>query len=134
MDRNNFTTIPQDLWDMLCLVIPPDPPRPRGGRRRVAARRILGGIIYRLRTGCQWQAIPRTFAPGGTVHRRFQEWVEAGVFWQIHGLLVAYYDDQVGADLKWTSLDGAMVKSPKGGTSPGGIRQTEASWALNATC
>ena len=44
MDRNNFTTIPQELWELIEPLIPPDPPRPLGGRRRIPARRILGGI------------------------------------------------------------------------------------------
>jgi putative transposase len=123
MDRNNFRTIPADLWEMLEPMIPPDPSRARGGRERIAARRILGGILYRLRTGCQWKAIPRNFAPGSTVHRRFQEWVELGVFETIFEVLVRYYDDLRGIDWKWCSLDGAMVKAPKGGTLPVRIRR-----------
>jgi putative transposase len=38
-----------------------------------------------LRTGCQWNAIPRELAAGSTAHQYFQEWLEAGVFgllWQ----------------------------------------------------
>ena len=129
MDRNNFTTIPQELWELIEPLIPPDPPRPLGGRKRIPARRILGGIIFRLRTGCQWQAIPRSFAPGPTCHRRFQEWVGAGVFALMFAELVGHYDDLRGVDWKWTSLDGAMGKAPKGGTARAEIPQTAASWA-----
>ncbi len=126
MNRNNYTTIPQELWELIEPIIPPDPPHPRGGRPRVEARRILGGIVYRLRTGCQWQAIPRHFAPGPTVHRRFQEWVKAGVFEDIFKGLLWYYDELHGVDWKWASLDGAIVKSPKGGIIRAETRQTAA--------
>src|SRR4051812_20218647 len=124
MDRNNFTAVPQDLWELVEPLLPRDPPRPKGGRKRVPARRILGGVVYRLRTGCQWQAIPRQFAPGPTVHRRFQEWVKAGAFERVFEQLVRLYDDVRGVDWKWASMDTAMVKAPKGGTSPARTRRT----------
>jgi len=40
----------------------------------------MDGIFYVLRTGCQWEALPREFGSGSTVHRYFQEWTEQGVF------------------------------------------------------
>lgn len=48
--------------------LPPEPPKPKGGRPRVPDRTILAGILYRLRTGCQWQALPPEFGSGSTCH------------------------------------------------------------------
>jgi transposase len=46
----------------------------------------MDGIYFVLRTGCQWKALDATgICSGSTAHKRFQEWLEAGVFlrfWQ----------------------------------------------------
>lgn len=39
----------------------------------------MAGILYRLKTGCRWKALPNDFGSGSTCHLRFQEWVELGV-------------------------------------------------------
>lgn len=88
------------------------------------ARVVMAGILYRLRTGCQWKALPNDFGSGSTCHLRFQKWVKLGVFAAIHRELVAYYHGRRGAALKWSSLDSASVKAPKGGTSRDQIRRT----------
>ena len=117
MDRNNFKDIPDALWAQLAPLLPDDPPRDRlgRGRPRVGNRRVMAGIIFRLRTGCQWKALPSAYGSGSTCHLRFQSWVEAGVFNDIYRTLLRFYDREKGIDWEWTSLDGAMVKAPKGG-------------------
>ena len=118
MDRNNFDDIPDELWRLVERELPRDKPKPYGGRPRVDDRKILTGILYRLRTSCQWQALPKQFGSGPTCHRRFQQWERAGVFERIFRVLVKYYDGKRGIQWKWTSLDSATVKAPKGGTTP----------------
>jgi transposase len=49
----------------------------------------MAGILYRLRTGCQWKALPNDFGSGSTCHLRFQKWVELGVFAAIHRELIS---------------------------------------------
>ncbi|EPE82033.1 hypothetical protein LEP1GSC021_1539, partial [Leptospira noguchii str. 1993005606] len=56
---------------------PIDPERKAKARRRPPARVVMTGIIYRMKTGCQWRAIPNEFGSGQTCHRRFQEWERA---------------------------------------------------------
>jgi putative transposase len=77
----------------------------------------MRGILYRLRTGCQWDAIPAEFGSRSTCYRRFVEWNKAGVFKMMHVEALLYYDERVGIDWEWASLDSASVKAPKGGTS-----------------
>ena len=49
------------LWAVLELLLPPDPPRPRGGRPRVPHRQVLTGILFVLRSGSSLgTAAPRT--------------------------------------------------------------------------
>jgi len=112
--------MPEDLWTLLAPLLGPEKAPGTPGRRAVAFRRIFDGIVYVLRTGCQWQALPRQeYAPGSTVHGRFRQWVQAGVFEQAWKVLLAYYDQEVGIDWKWQALDGAITKAPLGGEATG---------------
>ena len=68
--------IPDDLWLIVRHVLPPAELRRSRGRPWIDSRRIVDGVLYVLRTGCQWKAVPREYGSGSTVHRRFQRWVE----------------------------------------------------------
>jgi transposase len=50
------------------------------------------GIVYVLRTGCQWKMLPCEYGSGSTCHRRFQEWVRKNVFKNIWMKLLEEYD------------------------------------------
>lgn len=78
-------------------------------------RRVLAGILYVLRTGCQWKAMPREFGSGSAIHDYFQEWTESGLFEKLWRLALEEYDELVGIDWQWQSLDGALTKAPLGG-------------------
>ena len=87
-----------------------------GGRPRRPDRHCLNGILFVLRTGCQWKALDATgICPGSTAYDRFQEWVQAGVFEALFHRGVKRYDELVGLDWSFLSLDGAMTKAPLGG-------------------
>ena len=132
MDQR-FHTLPRRLWRDVEPLLPVEPPKPRGGRPRVDDRLVLGGILYRLRTGCHGRAIPREFASGPTCHRRFQPWVAAGVFTRALVAALERYDRRRGIVWEWTALDSATVRAPKGGSSRGAVRPTAASRARSAT-
>lgn len=119
MNQNDFKDVPDDLWGLIEPLLPSPPPRDRlgRGRPRVENRRVMAGILFRLRTGCQWKALPSAYGSGSTCHLRFQAWVQAGAFDAIYRQLLSYYDKFVGIDWDWAFLDGAMVKAPKGGSS-----------------
>ena len=128
-----FADVPDEVWKYVEPWLPEPRSHARGGRSRLENRRAMAGIVYRLKTGCQWKALPRQFGSGSAVHRRFQEWAEAGVFHIFFAEMVHYYDDRVGVDLKWCSLDSATVKAPKGGTTRAPIRPIVQNSAQNAT-
>lgn len=132
MDKR-FSTIPDPLWTKLKLLLPPERAKPNGGRPRNDDRAVLGGIIYRLRTGCQWRAIPREFGSGQTCHRRFQEWERQGVFQKAFVCMLHYYDHRRGIQWQWGALDSVIVKAPKGGTSRDRTQRTARSSARSAT-
>ena len=107
--------IPEGLWDFMEPLFPKHDPSPKGGRPRVDLRKTADGIFYVLRTGCQWNALPREFGSSSSVHKYFQEWVEHGVFWKLWQQGLLEYDELSGIKWDWQSIDGAITKSPLGG-------------------
>ncbi|MFT3790614.1 MAG: IS5 family transposase [Rudaea sp.] len=87
--------------------------KPGGGRPAKPARLIFEAIVYVLRTGCQWKALPKErFGSASAIHRRFLEWEAAGVFESLWRSGLAEYDDLEGIAWRWQSVDGAMFKAP----------------------
>ncbi len=109
---------PDDLWnDFVKPVLDDlDPPKPGAGRPRVDPRRALNGIIYQMRTGCQWNALPKRFGDDSSVHRTMQRWIEKGAFETIWVELVEHCDDLGGVEWQWQSADAAMGQARLGGT------------------
>jgi putative transposase len=91
-----------------------------GGRPAANLRQLMSGILYVLRTGCQWNALPQEFGVSGkTAHRYFQRWVRAGVFKRMWQASLNEYDELKGIEWKWQAVDGAMTKAPLGGEKTG---------------
>lgn len=129
------------LWARLAPLLVVVKPRKKPGRPRTADRPLFNGVIWVLRTGAQWQEVPRAFGAKSTVHDRFQEWVQTGAFAQAWTLLLEEHDEFVGLDLHWQSADGCLVKAPlgkKGGlgrrSGPGPTPPTAANAVPNAIC
>ena len=63
-------------------------------RRRIEDRVVMEGILFVLRTGCQWNALNATgICSSSKAHRRFLECVEAGVFERFWQAGVLKYDE-----------------------------------------
>jgi putative transposase len=112
--------IPEELWGRIEPLLPPPPKRKnedRPGRPRMDNRKAMNGIFYVLRTGIQWKALPRSLGAASTVHDRFQEWGEAGLFetlWK-EGLLE--YDEKRGSSgsgRPWTERSRKRLWAAKG--------------------
>jgi transposase len=120
--------VPDELWERVEPLLPRYRRSKAGGRPRADARQVLDGILYVLRTGCQWKAVPQEFGSGSTLHDYFQEWTEQGVFFRLWREALREYDALEGIDWGWQSLDGAMTKAPLGGeknrSQSDGSRQT----------
>jgi len=114
---SKFHQIPNALWERLDLFLPIYKRSRQGGRPRLCLRKIACGILYILRTGCQWKAMPNEFGSGSAIHAYFQEWVESGVFEKLWQAALEEYDDLEGID--WKSPLGGEKKREK----PDGLRQ-----------
>ena len=76
-------------------------------------RRVLAAIFFVLRTGCQWKALDATgLGSGSTAHRRFQEWVRAGLFFRLWRVAARRYDEVRGIDWRCLAVDGCLTKAP----------------------
>jgi len=113
--RGRFARMPEKLWQRLEPLLPKYTRSRKGGRPRVSLRGIADGILYLLRTGCQWKALPPHFGAPSTVHCYFQEWVQLGVFHQFWKVCLQDYQRRRGIGWRWQSLDGTMTKALLGG-------------------
>ncbi len=112
--------VPDELWALIAPVLGSEKPPGTVGRPARPFRQIFDGILYVLRTGCQWHALPRqSFGPASTVHARFSQWVRSGAFCEAWQRMLVYYDGTVGIEWKWQALDGAITKAPLGGEATG---------------
>jgi transposase len=82
------------------------------GRPPMPARQIFSAIVYVLRTGCQWKALPREFGSASAVHTHFQRWRKECFFLRLWQAGLAEYDEMEGVAWDWQSIDGAMHKAP----------------------
>jgi len=107
--------VPDELWERIEPVLSELDPPARTGRKRIAPRPALDGIIYQMRTGCQWNVLPREFGDDSSVHRTFQRWIDEGVLERIWAILAAECEELGGLDWQWQAADGAMGKARFGG-------------------
>lgn len=112
-------TIPDKLWDEFKKILPKEKPSKTVGRPIVPYRKVLDGIFYILRTGCQWKMLPEVFGSGSVCHCRFQEWKKLDVFEKMWIKLLKNYDKEIGIDWIWQSIDSISIKSPLGGEKTG---------------
>ena len=126
--------ITDELWEVIEPLLPPEPDKAKGGRPRIPNRDVLRGILFVLSTGLPWEYLPPEMGCGSgmTCWRRLKEWHDAGVWQQLHQVLL----DRLGfADrIDWSraSLDSSSVAAVGGAIKPGRIRRIAANRARSA--
>jgi hypothetical protein len=78
MARTEPWRVSDEFWEKVQPLIPPAPSHAKGGRTRMDDREAFAAMIYVLRTGIQWNALPREMGASSTVHDRYQEWERLG--------------------------------------------------------
>ena len=92
--------VPDELWEIIEPILNEHDPPKSTGRPRVDQRAALDAIIFRMRSGCQWNRLPQEFPDDSSVHRTFQRWVELGVLDLIWERLVEECEEN---SVGWTS-------------------------------
>jgi putative transposase len=125
--------IPDNLWALIEPILQEDAPPPKHpGRPRANWRQIMNGIIFRMRSSCQWNQLPKEYGDDSTVHRWFQRWCRNGVMERIWACLVKECDELDGVHWEWQSADGAMGKARFGGRTSVRTPRIARKRALNA--
>ena len=126
--------VPDAVWDrMRQLIDKYDPPKSTG-RKRADERKALDGVIYRMRSGVQWNQLPKVFGDDSSVHRAYQRWVKCGLFQHLWALLLCECDELGGVDFKWQAADGVMGKARHGGIKSDRTQRTGARRELRGAC
>ncbi len=111
--------VPDELWAQVePSILEVAPPKPRG-RKRANPRQMLNGVIFRLRSGCQWNKLPKELGDDSTIHRTFQLWVKEKLFSRIWAVLVERCEEMDGVDWEWQAADASMGKARLGGDEIG---------------
>jgi transposase len=119
--------ISDELWDIVDPLIPNRKRDGRrkflrksgGGRKPIEARQIFAGIVYVLKTGCQWKAVPKEYGSSSSIHSYFMKWEKLGFFDRLWRKGAHLYDELEGIAWKWQALDGSHLKAPISNESNG---------------
>ena len=127
--------IPDELWRIVEPLLPKEPPKPKGGRPRIPDRQCLLGIVFILRTGAAWNAIPAELdcGSGPTCWRRFHEWSQAGLWPAVWKRILKHLGKQGKIDSSVAVIDSASQRAVFGGPTPARTRRIVRRTAPSAT-
>ncbi|QAZ66805.1 transposase [Solidesulfovibrio carbinolicus] len=108
----DFTELPDELWTQLEPLLDPFKRKRSGGSAPISSRNIMNGIIFRLKTGCQWSMIPRSYGSKSAIHEHYRRWARRGVFDQLIKICLENYHLQQGLHFSWQSMDGSLIQAP----------------------
>jgi putative transposase len=75
------TSLSDEQWHVLQLLLPEPKWQPGGpGRPPLDLGRVVDGIFYVNKTGCQWRLMPRDLGKGMTIYGYFRRWRQQGVW------------------------------------------------------
>jgi transposase len=120
-----------EQWELIGPLIP-DPVRRSDGRGRPwrENREVLNGVLWILRSGARRQDLPERFPPYQTCHRRYQQWVRAGVLRDVLETLAQDLKERGELDLSECFIDGTFIVAKKGANTlerPSGAK-ARSSW------
>ena len=109
--------VSDELWERVEPLLPKVERRYRyPGRKRLPDRQALQGILFVLHTGIAWRHLPLElgFGGGSTCYRRMVEWQQAGVWEELHALLLS--ELQAAGELEWSRAiaDSSQIQAKKG--------------------
>jgi transposase len=115
------TLVPEALPVRLPPLLPPPPPRHFRfpGRKPLDYRKILTGILFVLKTGIAWDDLPAELGCGKTCRHYLRAWHRAGVWRQLHAVLLAELHGADPIDWERALIDASFAKAPEGGEDTG---------------
>lgn len=112
---------PSDLTNEEWAVLKPLVPRQKFGGRPASRpkRQIVNAILYILRNGGVWRALPHDYPPWQTVYYHFRQWRKDGLWAQINAILFPRVRLKAGRKALPTAaiLDSQSVRTTEKGGS-----------------
>lgn len=124
-----FWEISDSFWEAVKPLIPENVRDPKrvyqriagGGRKPLDSRKVFEAIVYVLKTGTQWKALPKdVFGSPSSIHAYFKKWEAQGFFSEMWKKGLAEYEEMKGIAWEWTldttrSAKAAMERMGKNG-------------------
>src|SRR5271154_3287060 len=121
--------VTDELWELVEPLIPKPTPSPKGGQPPASDRVCLTGIIFVLKTGIPWEDFPHEMGCCGmTLWNRLDEWRQAGVWDQLHRLVLNQLRAEKRIDLSRVIVDSSSVRAVHGGK-----KRDQAPWTAGKT-
>ena len=116
------------LWKLIEPLLPVKERRFRyPGRKPLPNQVVLTGILFVLKTGIQWEYLPKEMGCGSgmTCWRRLRDWQKAGIWSEVHRVLLSELRGADKIDFSRALVDSDSVRAVFGGRRPAPIRPTE---------
>jgi transposase len=115
-DTMSKLLVSDELWNLVEPILPKHPYVPGVGKARVPDRVCLTGILFVLKTGIPWEYFPHEMGCCGmTLWNRLNEWRQAGVWDQLHRLVLNQLRADEQIDLSRVIVDSSSVRAVHGG-------------------
>jgi len=106
-----------EQWELLADLLPEPKASPRGGPKPVDNRPCVEGILWVLRNGGRWKALPEGYPSPSTCWRRLWEWEDADVWLEAWRAFLDTLHAQQRLQWEECFADGSFAPAKKGGTA-----------------
>jgi transposase len=126
----NRGDLTNDQWERLAPLLPPQ--KPRVGRPAEDHRRIIDGILWKVRTGAPWRDTPERYGPWPTLASRLRRWRRAGVWDRLFAAVQQQADAEGRLDWDVQLVDGSTIRAHQHAASGKGGPNSKRSAAAGA--
>lgn len=127
--------VTDELWAVVEPLIPQHTRSPKGGQPPKSDRQCLTGILFVLKSGIAWEDFPQEMGCCGmTLWNRLHAWRQAGVWKQLHAVLLAKLHEADQIDWSRATADSGSVRAVRGGKKRAPARSTAVRTARSITC
>ena len=117
--RRRQRMLTDEQWEKIRPLIPPRPPRPKGGRPPADDRACFEGILWILKTGARWRDLPDRYPDPSTCWRRLKLWYETGVLEEMWRAFLSELDEAGVLDWEESFVDATFIPAKKGARGSG---------------